>query len=139
MAKNPYFGPDFGRFWPQFCPKNFFVGFTSTRYQILLPAIIVCNFKENLRSKLEKMTKTQFWDQFWSIWPKFQPPNFFSKIQLLQSLYIIVSYYHVQYQKKTNDPILRKRSDERTEERTDGQIDETHFIVRCRLTFYALP
>ena len=34
-----------------------------------------------------------------------------------KSLYIIASYHHLQYQKKTNDPILRKLSDGRT----DGQ------------------
>ena len=44
---------------------------------------------------------------------------FFSKIWLRQSLYVIVSYHHVQYQKKINDPILRKLSDGRTDGRTD--------------------
>ena len=39
--------------------------------------------------------------------------NFFSKIWLRQSLDIMVSYHHVQCQKKTNDPILRKLSDGR--------------------------
>ena len=35
------------------------------------------------------------------IWPKFRSPNFFlSKIWLHQSLDIMVSYHHVQYQKK---------------------------------------
>ena len=36
---------------------------------------------------------------------------FFSKIWLSLSLGIMVSYHHVQYQKKTNDPILKKISD----------------------------
>ena len=36
--------------------------------------------------------------------------HFFSKIWFRQSLDIIISDYHVQYQKKTNDPILRKLS-----------------------------
>ena len=56
---------------------------------------------------------------------------FFSKIWLHQSLDIMVSYHHVQYQKKTNDPILRKLSDGRTDGQTDGQRDESDFIGRC--------
>ena len=36
---------------------------------------------------------------------------FFSKIWLSLSLGIMVSYHHVQYQKKSNDPILKKISD----------------------------
>ena len=35
----------------------FFVGFTSTTLYALLQAITVCNFKENLRTKLEKIAK----------------------------------------------------------------------------------
>ena len=34
-------------FWPKFGPKDFFCGFTSTRYCTLLKAVIVCYFKEN--------------------------------------------------------------------------------------------
>ena len=46
---------------------------------------------------------------------------FSSKIWLCQSLDIIVSYHHVLYQKKTNDPILRILSHKWTD--TDGEID----------------
>ena len=35
---------------------------------------------------------------------------------------------------KANDTILRKLSDGRTDERIDGQTDESDFIGRCRLT-----
>ena len=59
-----------------------------------------------------------------------QDANFFfssSKIWLHQLLDIKVSYHHVQYQKKTNDPVLRKPSDRRT----DGQAQESDFIGRC--------
>ena len=44
----------------------------------------------------------------------------------------MVSYHHLQYQKKNNDPILRKPSDRRKDKRTDGQTDESDFIGRCR-------
>ena len=33
--KKTSFGPDFGPFGPKFGPPNFFVGFTSNRYNIL--------------------------------------------------------------------------------------------------------
>ena len=42
---------------------------------------------------------------------------FSSKIWLSRSLDIMASYHRVQYQKKTNDPILRKLSDGRTDRR----------------------
>ena len=45
MAKKNYFGPDFDPFWLKFGPKK------------MLQAIIVCNFKENEHTKLEKMGK----------------------------------------------------------------------------------
>ena len=45
-----------------------------------------------------------------------------------------VNDYHVKYQKKTNDPILRKFTDGgidgRTDGQTDGQTDESDFIGR---------
>ena len=41
---------------------------------------------------------------------------FFSKIWLCQSLDIMVSYNHEQYHKKTNDTILRKFSNRRTDQ-----------------------
>ena len=47
---------------------------------------------------------------------------FFSKIWLRQSLDFMDSYYHVQYQKKTNDPLLRKTSDRRTGRWTDKRM-----------------
>ena len=39
----------------------------------------------------------------------------------------MLSYHHVQYQKKTNDPIFRKLSDGST----DGQTDKSDFIGSC--------
>ena len=48
---------------------------------------------------------------------------FFSKVWFYQSLDIMVSYHHVQYQKKNNSPIFRKLIDGRTEGQTDGRTD----------------
>ena len=47
-----------------------------------------------------------------------------------------VTRYHDQLSsctisEKTNDPILKKLSDERTKRRTDGQTDESDFIGCC--------
>ena len=45
---------------------------------------------------------------------------FFLQTSSCQSLGVMVSYHHVQYQKKTNDPILSKLS---SDGQTDGQTD----------------
>ena len=45
------------QFGQNLVPKKFFVGFTTTRCYKLLQAIIVCNFKENYWTKLEKIAK----------------------------------------------------------------------------------
>ena len=60
--------------------------------------------------------------------------NFYSKMWLRQSLDIMVSYHYVQYQKKTNDPILRKLSDGQTYEQTDGRTDGRKNIRMDRQT-----
>ena len=63
--------------------------------------------------------------------PNSAQDTFFSKIWLRQSLDIMVAMYNI---KKTNDPILRKRSDGRTDEQTDGQTDrrtKSDFIGLC--------
>ena len=48
---------------------------------------------------------------------------FFSKIWLRQSLDVMVSYHHGQYQKKTKDSILRKLCEEQTDGEKDRQIE----------------
>ena len=52
------------------------------------------------------------------------PPN----IWLFQSLDIMVSYHHVQYQKKL---IIQSRENLVTDRWTDGQTNESDFIGRC--------
>ena len=59
--------------------------------------------------------------------------NFFIKISLYQSLDIMVSYNHVQYQKKLMIQSWENLvTDGRTDGRTDGQTDESDFIGRCQ-------
>ena len=45
----------------------------------------------------------------------------FSRIWLCPSLDIMVSYPYVKHKKKTNDPILRRFSDGRTDGQTNGR------------------
>ena len=61
-----------------------------------------------------------------------QAANFFLQKSSCQSLDVMVSYHHVQYQKKTNDPILSKlSSDGQTDGQTDKQTNKSDFIGRC--------
>ena len=89
-------------------------------------------------SALKHCKAPKYYYQYCSFGYAFVPfdPNsgcqsFFSKIWLRQSLDIMVRYHHVQYQKKTNDPILTELSDRRTDRRTDGQTVESDFIGYC--------
>ena len=61
--------------------------------------------------------------------PKSSHQNCFSKIWLRQTLDIMVSYHHIQYQKKNNDPILRKHTDGQTDDRPTD--DGSDFIGCC--------
>ena len=54
------------------------------------------------------------------IWPKFGPTNFFSKIWLRQSLDIVVSHHHIQYQKKLVQSWENLVPDWQTDRWTDG-------------------
>ena len=49
--------PDFGLFSPGFSLQIFLAAFTSTASYALFQSIVVCNFKDNKWTKLEKMTK----------------------------------------------------------------------------------
>ena len=56
---------------------------------------------------------------------------FFKNLALSISIHH-TSYHHVQYQKKTNNPILKKFSDGRTDGQTDEHTDgRKYFIGRC--------
>ena len=57
--------------------------------------------------------------QFWPISPKFGQPNLSFK-NMGPS---VVRYHHIQNQKKTNHPILRKLSDGQTDGQTARQTD----------------
>ena len=90
-GEKPNFGPNFG-------PRMFLVGFTSTRYSTLSQAIIVCNFQKVQTQ--ENGEKPHFVPDLGSLGPNSGCQNSFSNIWLRQSLDIMVSYHHVQYQKQ---------------------------------------
>ena len=61
--------------------------------------------------------------------------NFFSRIWLRQSLDIMISYHHVQYQKRRTIQsrehlVTDGRTDRRTDRQTDRKTDESDFIGR---------
>ena len=58
-------------------------------------------------------------------WTQIWVTKFFSNTQLHQSLDSIVSCHHAQYQKKTNDSVLIRASDGRT----DGQTDRWCYLT----------
>ena len=81
------------------------------------------------------MAKTLISGPILALWPKFGPPKIF-----LKNLARSVTGYHGQLSlctisEKTNDPIMKKVSDGRTDRQTDGQtnkkMDESDFIRRC--------
>ena len=118
MAKNLALGPILAPLAQIWAPKIFFHGF----YLYCMLDIVASYRCMQFQGKL----MIQTWEN--SKKPSFRPFFFSSKIWLRQSLDIMVSYHHVQYQKKTNDPALRKLRDRRT----DGQTDESGFIGRCQ-------
>ena len=62
--------------------------------------------------------KTSFIPNFGPFGPYSSYQNiFFATIWLRQTLDVMASYHHIQYQKKNNDPILRKLSDGRKDGR----------------------
>ena len=74
------------------------------------------------------MAKNSVLGQFWLIRPKFGPPFFFFKNLGASVTRYMVSYNHVQYQKK-----LKIQSWEilAIDWQTDGQTEESDFIGRC--------
>ena len=90
--------------------------------------------QEKLKSQTwENGKKTKFRAWFWPIWLKFRLPilYFFSRIWLCQPLYIMVSYHHVQYQKKL---MTQSWDNFVTERRTEGRTDGREWFYRTMST-----
>ena len=117
------FGQDLGS------PIFFFVGFTSIRYLLYNVVIYHClQFQGKLVNQTwENDKKPNFRSNFGLY---FDHQILFSKISLRQSLDIMVSYHHVQYQKKL---IIQSwenlMTDGQTDKRTDGQMDRQTRVI----------
>ena len=72
--------------------------------------------------------KPSFGPNFGPFGPNLGRQAFLSKIWLRQSLGVMISYHHVQYQKKL---MIQFWENLVTDGRTDGQTDESDFIGRC--------
>ena len=127
MAKNLILGPKF-----------FFCGFLP-----LLDVEHCCKLPSNAISgktygpTQKNIKKTSFCAWFRPDGHKLRLPNFFfSKIWLCQSLNFMVSYHHVQYQKKLmiqswENLVTNGRTDMNMDRETNRQPDESDFIGLC--------
>ena len=122
-GKKPSFCSDFGHFGPNMGPQIFF-----SRILLLLDVRHCCKSSLYAISRKTNEQNLRKWQEKPSFVPDFGlfDPNlnhqffFFSKIWICQSLDIMVSYHHVQYQKKLI--ILRELS--------DGQMDGREWFHR---------
>ena len=107
MIENLVSGPILAQIFPAL-PKKFFWSFASAKYYALLQAIIVCNFKENYRTKLEKMAKnkkTSFGTNFGPFGSNLGPQFFFMDLLDVRH-YCKLSLYAIS--RKANEAKLRK-------------------------------
>ena len=125
LAKKPLvLGPISARFWSKFGLQNFFPWILSP----LLLYIVASYHCMRFQGKTMKQTgkndkKPSFGSNFGQLGPNLGGQNFLYKIWPQQSLDIMVSYHHVQYQKKL---MLQSWENLVTDRRT-----ESHFIGRC--------
>ena len=110
-GQKPSFRTNFDPNFP--CPPQnffFFWSFASAKCYALLQAVIVCNFKENCKTKIEKMAKkkTSFGTDFGSFGSNLGPQIFFSWILPALDIthYCKLSLYAIS--RKTNEANLRK-------------------------------
>ena len=88
--------------------KSFFAGFAPTSSTTLFQAIILHNFKENYRKKLEKWQKKLVLDPILAPLAQIWTPKFFSWIlPLLDARHFCKLSLHA-ISRKTNEPNLRK-------------------------------
>ena len=100
-GKTPSFEPYFGLFWPIFGPRNCFswvLPLLDVRHCCKLSLYVIA--RKTNEPNLRKWQKTSFGPNFGPFGPNSCRQSFLPKIWLCQSLDIIVSYHHVQYQKK---------------------------------------
>ena len=108
-------GPILAQIWS---PKIFLVDFTSDGLLDFVASYHCMQFQGKLINQIwENGRKPSFGPNFG---PKFGLLNFLSKIWLRQSLDVMVSYHHIQYQKKL---MIQSWENLVTDRQTDGQTD----------------
>ena len=104
MAKKLILGPILASLTQIWAAKFFFVDFTSASIYILFQAIILCNLKENLLTKLAKMAKNLILGptaaQIWT-------PNFFFVSFTCTRFKTLLQDTIVWNFKETNEPNLK--------------------------------
>ena len=131
MGKKTSFRPNFDPFGPNLGPENVFswiLPLLEVRHRC--NGLLYANSRKNNEQNLRKWQKTQFQAQFW---PKFRPPIFYLFIFFFKTLTLSVTRYHGQLSsctisEKTNDPILRKLSNGRTDQPTEGREYYYHYF-----------
>ena len=135
-GEKPNFGANFELLGPKLGSHFFFfVGFTSTLLDVrhkldMSQAIIVCNFKENIWSKLKKMTKTSLWAWFRPIRPK-------KYLDLSVTRYGQLSSFKIS--EKTKDPISRKFCDGKRDGWTDRETKRRKWFYRTLSEWLRAP
>ena len=129
MVKNLVSSPILAPFVPNFAPQNFFCEFYLYHMLDIVGSYQCMQFQGTLiNQSSENDKKPSFRPDFGPFGKHLGPKNCFSKISLCQSLDIIVSYCHVQYQKKLMiqfwENLVTDRWTCRWMDRwTDGQMD----------------
>ena len=100
-GKKPSFGADFSPFGPHLGPKNFFHGFYLYFMLDIVASYHCMQFQGKLMNQIwENSKKPYFEPDFGPFVPNLRHHFFLKKIWLRHSLYIMVSYHHIQYQKQ---------------------------------------
>ena len=128
--KKTNFEPGLGQFWPKVGPpKKIFMSLP------LLEVIHCCKLSLYAISRKTNEPNLRKWQKYLVLSLMFGPfsPNsaakfFCSKMWLGQSLDIMGSYHHVQYQRKL---MIQSWENLAADGRTDGEPDESDFVGPC--------
>ena len=137
-GKKPSFGNDFGTFGPNLSLQIFFSWILPLQDMTNCFSLLLYAFSRKLMSQTWKNGKNLVLGPISAHLAQIRTTkfSFFKKIWLRQSLDIMVSYHHVQYQKKLmiepwENLVTDRQTDRPTDRRTDGQTDDSDFIGRC--------
>ena len=129
MTTKPNFGPNFGLFWPKFGRKKFFSWVLPLIYIRHCCKLSFCmQFQEKLVNQIwNNGKKPSFRSDSGPFDPNLAQQIFFFKKWLYQSLYTMVNYHHVQYQKNL---MIQSSENLVTDGRSDGLTDWPEWFHR---------